>query len=157
MIHHIVRANASAQFQTVHARHHQVGYYEVGHNVDSLLQSVLTIGSVSHGIAVVQHIANIRRNVAVVLNDEHRALVVIGFGVHEFLLLSGQFGGVVHRLLIELDVALVGYRNLDVERRSLAHLALYTDLTMHRVDYLLHQSQTYARAQILQVGLTLIK
>ena len=28
---------------------------------------------------------------------------------------------------------------------------------MHRVDYLLHQSQTYARAQILRVGLTLIE
>ena len=81
MIHHIVGAYASAQFQTVHARHHQVGYNQVGYEVDGLLPSVLSISSVSHSVAFAKHFTDVRRNVAIVLYHEHRVLVVLCIGI----------------------------------------------------------------------------
>ena len=59
VVDHVVGPHASAQLQTVHARHHQVGDDEVGHQVDGLLQSVLSVGGISYAVAVGQQIADI--------------------------------------------------------------------------------------------------
>ena len=157
MVYSLVASYLTAQFQSVHTGHHNVGNDNVWHDVFSLLQSVVAVRSVSHRIPPRQLSTNEGCNVVVVLYYECRVLAVLGVAVFQFLLFYRHHGVELHVRFFQFHVAIVGYCYFNMEFRALAHLAFHADSAVYRLHDMFNQRQSDTRAHVLRVGRSLIE
>ena len=76
MVDDVIASHLPAHFQTVYARHHEVGNDEVGHHLLCLVESLLAIGGIAYGISVGKLRSDIGCDVAIILDDEQTAFVI---------------------------------------------------------------------------------
>ena len=136
---HKVVFHVLAELQSVHHGHHHIRHDEVGHLLARRLQSLLTVGSLVEGIAVLQNGAQIDAYVVVVVDDEHRIgflSVVVGGGLgHRTLDGSSavlqSLGGSIVRSAVGLPV----FVNLHIEN-LIHHSGQLFGVSLHDVEHL---------------------